>query len=97
MQMPLQVAYKKFKYNPKKCKSTFTYLIQPSVILPTKPSLFSHVKILVLSPRKCDRNLNYIEIGWQKMPFLQHHTLTASAKILDAEYGFVFAVRMFLP
>lgn len=79
MQILLQVAYKKIKYNPSKCKSTFIYLIEPFVILTTKTSGVNHVKILVLSPRKCDRNLNCIEIGWEKMPFLQHQTLTGSA------------------
>lgn len=66
MQILLQVAYKKIKYNPSKCKSTFIYLIEPFVILTTKNSMVNHVKILVLSPRKCDRNLNCIEIGWEK-------------------------------
>lgn len=80
MQILLQVAYKKNRYNPSKCKSTFIHLIEPYVILTTKTSVVNHVNILVLSPRKCDRNLNCIEIGWEKMPFLQHQTLTASAR-----------------
>lgn len=48
------------------CKSTFLYLIHPSVILSAKKNVVNHVKILVFSPSKCDGKLNCIEIGWEK-------------------------------
>lgn len=63
MQILIQVKHKKIRYNPNKCKSTFIKLIQLSVILTIKTSVLNHVKILVLSPRKCDKNLDCIEIG----------------------------------
>lgn len=102
MQILLQVTYKKIRYSPNKCKSTFMYLIQPSVILTAKNSVVNHVKILVLSPRKCDGNLNCIEIGWEKMLFLQYQTLTSSARNIGCRIWFcvcckdAFAIVYFL-